>query len=300
MIRDALVLPERGVELSFVDFGGEGPLAVLSHANGFCAALYAPLAERLRERYRVVAFDSRGHGDSSAPPPPAPYEWEEFAEDWRAVAASLCARLGAERVALGIGHSFGGTCLLAAAAREPRRFGAIALLDPVLIPPPGERAGAFHGEGEHPMATAARKRNALFPSRGAIRSSWARRGVFADWDPAALDAYLQHGFRDRADGQVELKCAPAVEASVFQLGPRFDLFEEIPRLAVPALWLHAGLGNFPLPLVERAAGLNDRIRLESLETGHLMAMTDPEVVSERLLAWAATRRSDARATSASG
>ncbi len=294
MIRESLPLPERGVELGLVDFGGAGPLAIVSHANGFCASLYEPVAARLRDRYRVFAFDSRGHGDSSVPPPPAAYEWNEFVADWIAAAEALCDRQGVDRVELGIGHSFGGTCLLAAAARRPGRFGALALLDPVVIPPPGERSGAFHGEGSHPMAVAARKRNAVFPSRDAIRSSWARRGVFGDWRPEVLETYLREGFRDREDGQVELKCDPEVEASVFELGTDFDLFQEIPALETPALWIHAGQGNFPLGLIERAAGQSDEITLESLELDHLMAMTAPDAVADLVLAWTASRRDGRR------
>ena len=102
-----------------------------------------------------------------------------------------------------------------------------------------------------------------------------------------LERYLQDGFRDRPDGQVELCCPPAVEAAVFQLGPKLDLFAEIPALDTPALWLHAGRGNFPKELVERAAARSPAIELETLELGHLMAMTHPEEIGDRVLAWSA-------------
>jgi pimeloyl-ACP methyl ester carboxylesterase len=298
MMHASLALPDRGIEVGLVDFGGEGPLAVVSHANGFCASLYEPLAAGLRDRYRVLAFDSRGHGRSSAPPPSAPYEWEEFVADWRSVAAALCERAGVERVGLGVGHSFGGSCLLAAAAREPERFESIALIDPVLLPPPGERTGPFMGEGDHPMSAAARRRTAVFPSRDAIRASWSRRGVFADWDPAVLEAYLRDGFRDREDGRVELCCAPEIEAAVFQLGPRLDLFADLPALQTPTLWLHAGQGNFSLDLVERAAASSDAVLLESLDVDHLVAMTAPDLVVSRVLDWIDTQGSGATAASA--
>lgn len=295
MIRETLSLPDRGVELGIADFGGEGPLAVISHANGFCASLYEPLARRLRTRFRVLAFDSRGHGRSSAPAPPEPYEWDEFVDDWRAVAAALCDRVGESRVTLGVGHSFGGSCLLAAAAREPDRFVRTALLDPVLIPPPGERAGAFQGEGDHPMAVAARRRTAVFPSREVVRESWARRGVFGDWEPEILERYLQDGFRDRDDGRVELCCPPAVEAAVFQLGPKLDLFTELASLVTPTLWLYAGRGNFPEELVKRAASGSPAVQLERLELGHLMAMTHPDELGDRLLAWDSSAGESSRA-----
>ena len=278
MRRDTLPLPDRGIELSLVDFGGDGPLAVVSHANGFCASVYEPLAAGLRRRFRVVAFDSRGHGHSSAPPPPDAYEWEEFVLDWLACAKALCERTGHDRVALGVGHSFGGSCLAVAASREPALFARTALLDPVVVPGPP-------AEGEHPMAAVARKRSRVFPHRELLREKWFGRGIFAGWDEDAFDRYLRDGLRDREDGQVELRCAPEVEAAVFQLGPKLDLAPAFAALDVPTLWLHAAKGNFPLDFVERVATSSAAVVLESLPVAHLLAMTHPAQVADRLLAW---------------
>ena len=100
--RRRLRLPERGIELALVDWGGNGPLALLSHANGFCADVLGLLAERLRPRFRVIGFDSRGHGDSEKPAPPGPYAWEEFARDVIAVAEHVTRDLERPRVALGL------------------------------------------------------------------------------------------------------------------------------------------------------------------------------------------------------
>ena len=54
----------------FIDWGGEGPLAHFSHATGLCAGTYAPLAERLGTRLRVIGMDDRGHGRTRAPADP--------------------------------------------------------------------------------------------------------------------------------------------------------------------------------------------------------------------------------------
>src|SRR5262245_29496326 len=140
--RSRLHLPERGIELALVDWGGEGPLALLAHANGFCADVLGLIAERLRARYRVLGWDARGHGDSEKPAPPEPYGWNEFALDASAVTAAVLREQKAERIALAVGHSFGGTCLLNAAARDRARFERLALLDPVIVPPPSDFPGA--------------------------------------------------------------------------------------------------------------------------------------------------------------
>jgi len=288
-VRRRLRLPSRGIELNVVAWGGTGPLALLAHANGFCADVLGVLAERLCARYRVFGYDARGHGDSDKPAPPEPYGWDQFALDLSALAAALCDELGERRVALGVGHSFGGTCLMNAAAREPERFERIALLDPVIVPPPADFPGADPlARGPNYAADIARKRTHVFPSREALRERWREKGTFADWDPRALELYLAHGFRDRPDGQIELKCPGAVEAAVYESGRRFDAWRDASELTRPALMLHAGRGNFPRALAERLAGRTKSIELRSLDEPHLMAMTQPDLIADDVLAWAAT------------
>jgi pimeloyl-ACP methyl ester carboxylesterase len=279
-------LPERGLALNIVDFGGDGPPALLAHANGFCADALAPLAERLRARFHVFAYDARGHGDSDKPTPPAPYAWAEFARDLSAVAAAILGDEGRTGFALGVGHSFGGTCLMNATAREPQRFERIALLDPVIVPPPADFPNADPlARGPNVAADIARKRTHVFASRAALRERWREKGTFADWDPRALEAYLARGFRDRPDGQIELACPGEVEAAVYEAGRGFDAWKDAAALARPTLLLHAGRGSFPRALAERLAALSPAIELESLDAPHLMAMTIPDRIGDRVLDW---------------
>jgi len=279
-------LASRAIELALVDWGGDGPLALLAHANGFCADVLGPLAERLRARFRVIGWDARGHGDSEKPAPPEGYGWDEFGLDASAVAAALCDELGESQVAFGVGHSFGGTCLMNATAREPARFARLALLDPVIIPAPADFPDADPmPRGPNVAADIARKRTHVFPSREALSERWREKGTFSDWDPRALELYLAHGFRDRPDGQIELKCPGAVEAAVYESARRLDAWRDAAALTRPALLLHAGKGNFPRVLVERLADRAPAIELDSLEAPHLMAMTCPDEIADRLLAW---------------
>src|SRR5258706_5837286 len=98
--RRRLALPEHGVEIALLDWGGSGPLALFHHANGFCAATLDLVARPLRRHFRVIGMDARGHGDSSRPGASfaqraegerrpsggEPYAWGEFGADLAAVA----------------------------------------------------------------------------------------------------------------------------------------------------------------------------------------------------------------------
>ncbi len=54
------------VSLATYDFSGSGRDVLLVHANGFCAAVFAPLALALAP-WRCAAFDARAHGGSGVP-----------------------------------------------------------------------------------------------------------------------------------------------------------------------------------------------------------------------------------------
>lgn len=114
-----------------VDDGGHGAPAVLFvHSLGGRSAFWKPLLHHVRRRHRGAAFDLRGHAGSEADAG-ATWTLDDFAGDVIAVADGL----GFERFAL-VGHSFGATVALAAAAAAPDRVVKQVLLDP---------AGSFAG-----------------------------------------------------------------------------------------------------------------------------------------------------------
>ena len=280
--RSRVELPGRGLQISLLDWGGSGPLVLLSHANGFCAGVWDEVAAVLRGSYRVVGIDARGHGDSDAPPPPDAYIWDEFVADLVAVAERLVPELGGGQPAYGIGHSFGGTVTLVAAAKRPDLFARVAMLDPVLVPPEiaqlPERVVRVNS-----MAQTARARRQVWPSRTAARDSWSGRGPFEYWTARALDLYVGEALRDREDGDVELKCAGEVEAAVFGNRSNWDLWQVAERLEVPARLFFAARGHFIRQTVDELARCAASLDVVDLPTDHLMPMEAPELVAAQLL-----------------
>jgi pimeloyl-ACP methyl ester carboxylesterase len=282
--RSRVALPERGVELALIDWGGEGPLVLLAHANGFCAAMWDLVARELRRDFHVIGFDARGHGDSSRPPLADGYGWHEFGADAAALAEVLLRRRGDGSRAYGIGHSFGGTATLDAAAQRPDLFARIALLDPVLHRAETEPTRERIERMRHLVETA-QKRRSVWSSRDEVRAAWAERELFASWDPRAYELYLSEGFRDLPDGQVELKCPGEVEGAVFGAGGRSDIFELAAALEAPALLLFAATGHFDRGICEALVAKSPMLRLEDLPHGHLLPMEAPKPVAERLLSF---------------
>lgn len=96
---------------------GEGPPVLLVHGWTLDRRVWRPQVEALAARFRVIAWDRRGFGRSSAPP-----DLVREPDDLAAVADAF----GAQRFAL-VGMSQGARVALAFASRHPERVAAIAV-----------------------------------------------------------------------------------------------------------------------------------------------------------------------------
>lgn len=106
------------MNLAIEDFGGNGADVLLLHGGGDNLETWRDLVPLLRARFRVVAYDARGHGQS---PTPQTASVEAHVADIAAV-ADAC---GLERPLL-VGHSMGAVNALLAAA-SGRYRGVVAL-----------------------------------------------------------------------------------------------------------------------------------------------------------------------------
>jgi pimeloyl-ACP methyl ester carboxylesterase len=280
-------VPSSGLTLALHELasaaGPDAEPVLLVHATGLHGRVWAPCAAHLP--FRAMAPDVRGHGDSPLPPAaftpdglrgpnadadpdPAWLSWDRVADDVLAAADALTTVGSAAAAAgglLAVGHSMGGAALLLAEQRRPGTFRALYLYEPVVFPP-----GMLAGRTENPLAEGARRRRRRFDSYDAAIANYAAKPPLSVLDPAALAAYVHHGFAPGDDGTVELVCTPEVEATVFEQGMRHAAFAHLgevgcpvtvaagdtdagPAMAAPfvvealpraELVIHAGLGHF--------------------------------------------------------
>ncbi len=102
-----------GVDLYYQTYG-EGFPVVLAH--GYCTSinLWDHQIPLLSQRYRVIAYDARGHGLSSAPAGKEHYTLSHLVADMHA----LLQHLGIDKAYIS-GHSMGGATTAGFAARHP-------------------------------------------------------------------------------------------------------------------------------------------------------------------------------------
>jgi pimeloyl-ACP methyl ester carboxylesterase len=100
---------------------GRGPAIVLFHPVGLCADFWDPVVAQLESDFRLIAVDTRGHGDSDFTA--TPFKLDDCAQD----AAELIRTIGQGPV-IAAGCSMGGMIVQAMMARMPDvlRGGVIA------------------------------------------------------------------------------------------------------------------------------------------------------------------------------
>lgn len=213
--------------------GGVGsPGLLFSHATGFHARCYAPVAQGLADRFCSVGLDHRGHGATPQDGDPVA-DWSRFGDDTLTVARVLADRTGGPIT--GFGHSMGGAALLLATDVEPDLFERLVLFEPIAMPPRAEPVDM----DSMPIVIGARRRRPRFDSFADAYANYRSKPPLSTLTADALRLYVDHGFRpvDAAapDGEVELCCAPEYEASVFTASHANGVWDRLPAIETPAL-----------------------------------------------------------------
>src|SRR6266851_4802934 len=110
-------LTANGLSLHYLEWGeAEGPPIVCVHGYTGSADAFNALARHLEDRYRILALDVRGHGESAWSPTGA-YSYADQAGDL----AEFATRLRLDKFVL-IGTSMGGIIAMAYAAGHAERL----------------------------------------------------------------------------------------------------------------------------------------------------------------------------------
>ena len=112
-----------GITIDYEFFGPEGaPVVVLSHSLGSSSIMWAPQLPQLTKKFRVLCYDTRGHGGTSAPE--GAYNLDQLGDD----ALALLDGMDLPRVHW-VGLSMGGMIGQNLALRQNGRFKSLTLCD---------------------------------------------------------------------------------------------------------------------------------------------------------------------------
>jgi pimeloyl-ACP methyl ester carboxylesterase len=253
-----------GPTVAYTDTGGDSPAVVFGHGFMLDRRMFDAQIEALREDYRVIAWDARGHGDTRDDG--GTYTYWDAARDLLA----LLDHLDIERAVLA-GMSQGGFIALRAALLAPARARALILID--------SQAG-----GENPEIT---------PLYEAMHTQWITEGPTDDLartavsiilsdDPALLDVWVPRNIARPQEGLTPpFRC----------LMDRDDITDRLDEITAPALVIH-GTADAAIPM-DRAEQLAARLRnarpLVRIEGGaHASNVTHPAEVNAAIKEFLAT------------
>lgn len=183
-----------GVNIYYEDHG-TGPAVLLSHGYSATTRMWAGQVEALKDRYRVITWDMRGHGQSDSPDDPKAYSEAAAVDD----IAGILNHLGVDKAVIG-GLSLGGYMSLAFNLAHPSMVRALMLFDtgPGYKNPVGregwnvtamKRAETFEAKGLDALGGSAEVR--VSQHRSAQGLAHAARGMLAQFDSRIIES-LEH------------------------------------------------------------------------------------------------------------
>jgi 3-oxoadipate enol-lactonase len=234
---------------------GDGPPVFMIHGIGASRYSWDGVVAALKQKYRCIAYDLRGHGKSPVPPPP--YTLDDLVEDLEA----LRAELGIAKAHF-MGHSLGGMIGPAYARRFPERVLSLGLLSTA--------AGRTADDSAKVKGVvAAMRQRGIAPVLETLRERWFTP-EFAAARPDVIARRLQQVID--TDAQVFL--------SVFDIYAETEMAPWLSEIQAPSLVLTGEFdGGCPPRLNELIAGKLPRAELVVLpRLRHAILLEAPEQV----------------------
>lgn len=223
---------------------------VLLHGGSANAWWWQALAESIAPRFRLLALDQRGHGESQAVKPPR-YRPEDYARDL-ARFVKHC-RLGH---AIVVGHSMGGINALAFANRHPEAVRAVVVVDAPLTSSPRRDHFLRRLKGLpvviYPDLETAKTRFRLIPKEGDIPAQ-------------TVAAIAEHSLTRMPDGRYTLK----FDRESFIGEDAIDALAAVRTVRAPVLLIRGELSNLmTVDAARRAVESNPLVRLVTIPRAH--------------------------------
>jgi pimeloyl-ACP methyl ester carboxylesterase len=181
-----------GIQVRY-DATGDGPAVLLTHGYSATGRMWAPQIEALKDRYRIITWDMRGHGETESPDDPEQYSEALTLADM----LGLLEFLGEDRAVVG-GLSLGGFMSLAFHLAHPEAVRALVLCDtgPGYRSPDAragwnraaeKRALDLEAQGLDALGSGTEVRATARYHRSAQGLAHAARGMLAQLDSRVID-----------------------------------------------------------------------------------------------------------------
>jgi len=254
-----------GIDIHY-EVAGSGPWLTLSHSLACDLSMWEPQLEAFSRHFTVLRYDTRGHGQSSAPE--GAYSWAQLCDDALALLDAL--KIGRTHF---LGLSMGGMIAQHLALLAPQRLASLILADTSSRTPAAARAAwqervrLVLEQGTAPLVDATLERWFTAPYRVAHPEVMARTAALIANTPAA-------GY---------IGCAQALQT--------LDLSDRLSEVTAPTLVLvGADDAGTPPALARDIAAAIPGARLEVIaHAAHLANIEQAERFNQLVLAFLGCR-----------
>jgi 3-oxoadipate enol-lactonase len=240
-------LKANGIEINY-EIEGDGPVVTFSHSLACNLSMWDDQARALKGRYRVLRFDTRGHGQTSAPA--AAYSLEQLADDLKGLLVGL--DITATHF---VGLSMGGMIGQVFALKYPAMVQSLVLCDTTSRYPAAaapvweERIKAVGAKGMEPMVAPTLERWFTAPFRARRQDLMDRVGAMIRSTPAPGYIGCCHAIPkiNVTERLKDVRCPALVIVGEEDPGTPVDMAREI----------HAALPGAELAILSRASHLSN-------------------------------------------
>jgi len=240
-------LEANGIEINYT-IAGEGPVVTMSHSLACNLSMWDEQVRALRERYRVLRFDTRGHGQTGAPS--GPYRLDQLADDLH----GLLSGLGIRETHF-VGLSMGGMIGQVFALEHPMMVQSLVLCDTTSRYPAAaapiweERIRTVRAQGMDPMVEATLGRWFTAPFRARRSDLMERVATMIRQTPPQGYVGCCHAIPtiDVTERLREIRCPALVIVGEEDPGTPVDMAREI----------HAALPGAELAILRSASHLSN-------------------------------------------
>ena len=259
-----------------INYGGEGEIIQIAHANAYVPECYNQLANHLTDRYKVIGQRSRALWPNEPP---------EVMKGWKLLADDMIETMSANHLkdVIAIGHSSGAIASWLVARRRPDLIKKLILIDPVILPRPIATVFSMLPfavlKRIFPMINIALRRTDSWDSLQDISAYLKSKSVFSAFHPDVFDDFLQYGFKKSESGKYRLAYPKEWEARIYGNVP--NVWPIIATMPCPSLVIKAAQSNVITSQTwnKIKAKMKNAEFHEEEDSGHLLPFEKPKITA---------------------
>jgi pimeloyl-ACP methyl ester carboxylesterase len=248
-----------------MDWGDNGPLVIVMHGGQRTSRSWDEVARGLSKDHWVIALDSRGQGESSAPT--LGYSQEDRVRDLH----KFCDVLGLPP-AIALGHSGGAATVLLSALQYPDRFTKVFAIEPMLL----QTLDRGNMLSER-MANTRR----VWASEQDLRETLTKHPATHKWHPNVLGDVINHETWTLPNGSVEMKWSQNIYNPEDRRQDNYDFIQIAQNFEMPVFLMYGTESGYDKKKAEKfTAELKMGTIQEVKGASHNVYMDYPKVVED--------------------